>query len=302
MKILLVGDAHFRTKTPENRRETDFKAVCLNKLRQIQEIAGREDCYVILQAGDFFDSPSVSDELVADVIEILREHESWWGVIHGQHDLAYHSESARLRSKLRVMEAAGAVRLLGPKAVEMNGCKLYGSNFGSTPPKPRGPGFHILVSHAMVGDKPLWPGHDLTGPEAYARRHPGFGLYLLGDYHYPWAAHSGDSVLINCGTLLRKTVAERELELKPKVVVFDTESGLFHDVFLDVASVEEAFYLSEVVKEKPRDPAVLEALVAKLRKAGKIGVNFSENLMRYCEVENVPAPVKSRILAALPQV
>ena len=35
MKLLLVGDCHFRTKTPEHRTEPDFASVCLGKLKQV---------------------------------------------------------------------------------------------------------------------------------------------------------------------------------------------------------------------------------------------------------------------------
>jgi len=307
MKFLLVGDTHFRTTTPERRRETNFMEVCLGKLKQILQIFNDEHCDFILQAGDFFDSPNVSDELVAKVIETLMPYSDDGPIllaIHGQHDLAYHSDVSRQKSKLRVMEAAGVAGLLDDKPTGCGGATVYGASFGQAVPRPSDDAaiFNILVAHAMVGDKPLWPGHDLTGPEDYAKRNPGYDMYLLGDYHYPWKASVGDIHLFNCGVVVRRTAAKRELEHKPKVIVFDANTGDSKDVFLKVKLAEEAFDLTKIEKDTPRDPAALEALAAKLRKSGKVGVNFTENLLRFCEAEKVPDVVRKRILQALPQV
>jgi DNA repair exonuclease SbcCD nuclease subunit len=199
------------------------------------------------------------------------------------------------------MEAAGAARLLGDKAISYNGVNIYGANFGQTPPRPRGKGFHVLVAHAMVGDRPLWPGHELTGPVDYMARHPGYNLYLLGDYHYPWEIEEDTVAMFNCGTLIRKTMAERELKHKPKVVLFNTDTMASQDVFLNVSPIETVFDLTENIVQERRDPAVLEVLVAKLRGTGKVGVNFTENLIQYCLAENVPDTIKNIILESLPQ-
>ena len=305
MKLLLVGDCHFRTKTPEHRTEPDFASVCLGKLKQVLDIAESHGIGVILQAGDFFDSPDVSDGLVARVIEMLLSHCTHGPIlhlVHGQHDLAYHSDASRERSKLRVMEAAGAARLLGDKAISYNGVNLYGASFGQSPPRPRGKGFHILVAHAMVGDKPLWPGHELTGPADYAARHPGYNLYLLGDYHYPWEAGEDTVAMFNCGVLVRRTTAEQELSLQPKIILFDTNTMASQDILLKVSLAEKAFDLSEAIVQERRDPTALSALVEKLRQTGKIGVNFTENLVRYCQTEKVPDTIKNLILESLPQI
>jgi len=223
MKLLITGDLHLRLRTPERRTEADFKEVCLGKLAQVLDLAREHKVTHVLQPGDFFNSPNPSGELVAETIELIRGKLASPGTflaIHGQHDLAYHSETGRRRSGLRILKAAECLTLLG----NLPYLSIYGADWGQEVPEPHEDGdLKILVAHTMVGNKPLWPGHELTAPEAYVRKHPGYDLYVLGDYHYPFIAEVGDALVVNAGCLIRQQASERELAHKPQVVVYDSE-------------------------------------------------------------------------------
>jgi len=300
MKLLIVGDLHLRVRPPRRRREADFAGVCLGKLRQIIEI-GRADADAVVQVGDFFDSPDPSKGLIAAVIDAMKEAPKPWYVIHGQHDLRYHSQEAASRSALRILEAAGVVRILNAEGrlVGRRGeciC-LTGASFGQVPPECLDEGFNILVAHAMVGDKPLWPGHDLTGPEEYARKHPGFSVYLFGDYHYPFSVRVGDAWVINPGAVLRLTADERDRSRRPKVVLFDTETGEPEDIYLDAAPEAGAFdlegYADDAAAEEAK--ASFAGMAEALRRTGRLGVNFKENLLTAMDEMDTPSEVREKI-------
>jgi len=302
MKILIVGDLHLRVRPPRRRREADFQDVCLGKLRQIIGI-GNDRADAVVQVGDFFDSPDPSKGLIAGAISILKEaiflrnaDPAIWYAIHGQHDLRYHSQEAASRSALRILEAADCLWVLGTDGAQLP-FTMAGAPFGQEPPPPPDVKFKVLVAHAMVGDKPLWPGHDLTGPEQYVRRHPGYDLYCLGDYHYPFSVRVGDAWVINPGAVLRLTADPRDRSRQPKVVLFDTDRGEPEDIPLDAAPEAEAFDLEGYADGAAADEAKasFSAMAEALRQTGKLGVNFRENLAAAMDELEIGPDVRKKV-------
>jgi len=319
MKILVVGDLHLRTRTPRRRKEADFEAVCLGKLKQIVDI-GRKHADYVIQVGDFFHHPDPSKGLIAGVIEALQEQSPHlgeepphWYAIHGQHDLRYHSQEAANRSALKVLDAAGVLNVVDNGLVFYDGfqtaadggsfsipMRLFGAPFGQVPPECPDHGYSILVSHVMVGDKPLWLGHELTGPEDYVMKYPGFALYLVGDYHYPFSTKVGDTWVINAGAVLRLTADERDRCRRPKVVMFDTDTNEPTDIYLDVADEADAFDLTghEADRAHTVERANFAEMAEALRQSGKIGVNFAENLTQAMDELKVTEGIRTKAWAA----
>lgn len=86
--ILVVGDAHITSKKPSKRKEKNWMDVTLNKIKQIVEIAKKED-YIIVFLGDVFDTPVEESEILkTQFIRILSQapHTSYTNV--GNHDIA----------------------------------------------------------------------------------------------------------------------------------------------------------------------------------------------------------------------
>ena len=300
MKLLLVGDAHFRASTPRKRKDEDFVALCDDKLCQILRIMGEKDCDYVIQAGDLFHTPNPSYRLLNMLINRLRGYMSRFLVIHGQHDLAYHSQEAIKRSAISLLHAAGCLTPLPADGLCFPASELClcGASFGQQPGKPKADlrCYNVLVAHTMVGNKPLWPGHSLTGPEEYVQNHPGFDLYFLGDYHYPYTVKVGDALVVNAGCLIRANASERELEHRPKVVIVDTETQETEDVYLNVSPVEEAFDLSDIKKDQEENTVDIDAFVQRLKDSGDIAVSFKDMLDVFFETNDVDDSVKQTIL------
>ncbi len=301
MKILLWGDGHLRVRTPQGRTDENFMETCLSKLDQVTELYNAHGCDAMIQTGDFFDSPNPSGELVAAVIWRLRWSNVCPLVIHGQHDLSYHTEASMKRSTLAIMEAAGVVKQMRESnrvGTKSNPVQFTGVSFGQEIPEAHQDGkFEVLVAHVMVGDKPLWPGHDLTGPKQFVGKHPGYDLYVLGDYHYPFLVSVGKALVINPGAMLRLTRSERDMRHRPKVVLFDTETRVPFGIYLDVKPAEEVF----VEKDEPmkQDEHRFDELVSKLKETGEIGVSFADNLAAHFEADDTPKEIREKILEHL---
>ena len=44
----------------------------------------------------------------------------------------------------------------------------------------------IMVVHAMIGNKPIYPGQDITKAKTFLKNNPLADVILCGDYHYPF--------------------------------------------------------------------------------------------------------------------
>ena len=72
MRILALGDTHFSYRKPSSRcDESYFDGTQLGKLKQVIKIFIREKCDFIIQTGDWFDSPSVSLYVIAQIERLL---------------------------------------------------------------------------------------------------------------------------------------------------------------------------------------------------------------------------------------
>ena len=291
--ILVIGDLHIRTTRPRCRTEADFQGACLGKLRQALEIANTNKVDAIVQVGDWFDVPEPSREFMAKTIRVLAEtdHPPIYA-IHGNHDMKYHTQSFKRRSGLRILDATKELTLLDTPQ-EVGGVVLHGADWGVTPDVLEQDGKkHVLVAHVMVGDKPLFPGHDITGPEQYERKHPGYALYAVGDYHHPFSTEN----CVNAGAMIRAEIDM--IDHKPKVVIVDLDTNEFTDVYLEVTEGSVAF--DESKKEERKEPDVgIQQFISKLQDAGQVGIDFSDNLTQYFAVNEEPQPVQDEIWEAM---
>jgi hypothetical protein len=157
----------------------------------------------------------------------------------------------------------------------------------------------ICMAHVMVGDRPIWPGQDLTGPDAYARAHPDFNLYVFGDYHYRYMTRVRGGLAINQGCLLRLNRTDLARGHTPEMrLVWNDVNGLQTSaVAVPCTTTDQAF----LPDDRTADPQKvdLESLVTQLREGGKVGTSFRENLVQYHEAHKTPQAVRDAIEMAL---
>jgi DNA repair exonuclease SbcCD nuclease subunit len=85
MEFLITGDWHIRATKPKSRID-DYKTSLFKKLKWILAHG-----YVILQPGDFFDSPVISYGLTLETMRLFENREFLTYTVFGQHDLRYHA-------------------------------------------------------------------------------------------------------------------------------------------------------------------------------------------------------------------
>jgi hypothetical protein len=304
MRIALVGDLHLRNRAPEGRREQDFfSEVQLPKLKQIFDIADSEQCDCILQAGDWWDHPDPSKKLQAECIELLKNRKRPIPVftVAGQHDMIGHSLSSISRSVLRIMEAAGVVRILNSVPIQFENTYFYGASFGAEVPNPTSfPA--ILVIHALIGNKKLYPNQIIEHPRAFASKHPNYSLILVGDCHYrfSYSTKASNTFIVNPGCLVR-LARNRDENLKPAIYVFDINppQSTLTEHLLNVKPNTEVFFpMKEIVEREFQFSEFIE----QLQKGGEIGINFELNLQQYLDKYNVPRNIRDLISSAMERI
>ncbi len=275
MRLGLLGDLQLTNKSPI-RRIDDYWMTLQIKLAQALEIFAEKKCDCALQVGDFFDSPTVACRVKSDVIQLLHifgygKANSRLFCVFGQHDISGHSKYTLPNSPLAVLQAARVVKILDDNPVlvgeEDNTIAIHGASFGEPILEPNSDFYNILVTHKMIGDRPLWPGQELVGPRAFLRKHPGYNLIVCGDYHYRFTETWNGRTIVNPGAIIRKTISKFDLEHIPAAVIFDTETSELEVVELSIQPVEKVFDLTRVVKKQ--DNSILSDLVEKLKSGEK---------------------------------
>jgi len=255
MIIGIMGDTHYTNRGPSKRLD-DFFATQLAKTAEAFKIFADNKCGVIFQPGDLFDGPTAANKVKAALIHLFKEHHVKLYCVAGQHDITGHSLGTLPNSPLAVMEAAGAIEMLKSEVTRIRPPTLrasrdyeelncYGASFGSEVPVPKYPdAYNVLVIHAMIGNRELFPGQQLVSPRNFLKRHPTYDLVVAGDYHFSFHAAHGAGTIINAGCLVRKTISTFDLEHKPSVYIFDTIECQMQKFPLTVLPPEEAFDLT----------------------------------------------------------
>jgi len=306
MRLGLLGDLQLTNKSPE-RRTDDYWVTLCRKLSEALQIFDDKGCEYIIQPGDFFDSPTVACRVKAEIITILRQklkHPVY--SVFGQHDITGHSKTTLPNSPLAVLEAAGVVTILDfdPSIIittlREDDIHLHGASFGESVPEPSEDFYNILVTHRMIGNRPLWPGQELTGPRAFLRKHPNYNLIVCGDYHYRFIETWNGRTIINPGAIIRKTIGKFDLEHKPAVVIFDTDTNESEVIELKIEPSEKIFDFTRRVKKK--DNKVLAELVEKLKSSGKKLSGWKHFLVRVFDERNSKEKVREIINQSLEEI
>lgn len=307
MRLGLLGDLQLTNVSPKRRLDDYWETLC-SKLSSALNIFDEENCEDVLQVGDFFDAPTVAKRVESEIIQLFhcfgRDEDRRVFCVYGQHDISGHSKSTLPNSPLAVLQAARVVKILTDNPVIVgkdSDVHIYGASFGEPVPKPFADSYNILVTHKMIGNRPLWPQQELVGPRQFLRKHPDYNLIVCGDYHYRFIETWNGRTIINPGAIVRKTISKFDLEHKPAVVIFDTDICESKVIELEVEPPEKVFNFSKTIK-KSKDNKVLAELVTKLQKSGKQLSGWKHFLVKILNERKSRKGVRAEIDEALEEI
>ena len=281
MRALLSSDWHLRTTNPENRIDTSFFETQLNKIEQIFTIFKGRNCQYILQAGDLFDTPRPSFDLLETHISLFNKYDinsKNFLAVAGQHDLRFRTEE---RTAFKLMRFLNFIQKVEAKITLAEDIYLYGASWGDPIPEIKDKDcFNILLIHKTIVDKPLWFGHeDFLQSDKLFKNNP-YDVILAGDNHTPVFYKHKNQTIVGCGCIVRKTIAEADL--KPHVYLLDINNDLEYSlekVYLQFKPADEVFKQEALERVDKKENQKLQEFINSI-KNNEIGqsLDFRKNL------------------------
>lgn len=289
MKILCLPDLHLTNNRPENRID-DYEETLKKKFSFILQTAEKENCELILQPGDFFDSPSVSYDFLCWIInEIKSSSDIPIITTVGQHDLRYRNYE---NTALRALSYACYEKLTVSKSNDegfqfvRKKIKVYASPFNSKIPEITDSNFfNILITHRMIIQEKIWEGQTDAEPSNLFLRNNKFNLIISGDNHQSFYQSYKGRYLFNCGSLMRSTIAQ--INHKPFIVLFDTDKPEnFKTIYIPIAAPKRVFNIQKVSDKKELN-ASLDSFCKGLSTTKEMGLVIDDNLKMYYEENKI---------------
>ena len=290
MKILATGDLHLTDKKPENRTD-DYKSSVLKKLDFIFQTAINEKCKLIVQPGDFFDSPAPSYSLFSEIAKRIRAiHPIWIASIWGQHDLRYRRKENAALKALSIICSDNF--LLEFNGIFQNELRIYSAGWGEEIPKLNNRFCSILIIHRTIVNDKLWAGQTEYVQGFDFVKANKFPLIVSGDNHQSFIIDLKSKRLFNCGSLLRSKIDQ--INHKPFIIIFDTETRQYEQIMIPIEPAEKIFALEKTSKEKELNENLM-AFISGLSEHKEVGLKFEDNLNFYMNENNVKQEIRELI-------
>ena len=269
---LCCGDIHLCEKSPAMWDKDAWWPCQENMLVQINNIATEYGVGVVC-SGDVFDKPRMSPKVEMLAMKHLRH---WW-MIPGQHDLPNHNIDLMPESSYGVLAEVVAPFLPLPYIYEFPwGAEHIPQAEKDVANTSAICNLHVALVHAMVwqGKEP-YPGAPSTGNVLnLVKMLHGYDVIVCGDNHGGFVTTVGNTVVINCGSTMRRTVAQ--LDYQPQVHL------LYDDKTVESINLDTS---KDVVSDKHKQKRVdredrIAAFVDTLSLGGEINLSYQENMMR----------------------
>lgn len=289
---VLCADIHLSHHPPVARAgEKNWFGAMRHALRQVSALAERYRCPVVC-AGDVFDRHNPAPELINFAIVNLPVMYA----VPGQHDLPFHNYEDLRKSAYWTLVEAGEIINLEPNnsAETVTGVRLHGFPFGCKPTRLENR-CGLLIEVAVVHSY-FWSKHTgyIGAPKAnhYSNQlghFREFDVVISGDNHIPFSRRMDDTLLFNCGSLMRRTADQANH--RPSVGLLKSD-GSVERHYLDMRG--ESF---DATAHSDNHSSDFSALVAELEELGESGVDFPMAIRR--ALEGQPQEIKQAVLEAM---
>ena len=280
------SDIHLSDKAPVARAgEPDWHGKQREALEFITSTA-RKLNVPLLMAGDLFHNARATPAM-----EILAM-QAFKGVdmikIPGQHDLQNHKIENEGKGSYGVFTEFHKWTVMSPTTLPVD-LYPYGAEFHKA---SHGAGI-AMIHHLVWQGKPPYPGAPEEGNVSeIVKRFPGYQFIVAGDNHKGFTCKVGDTTVVNCGSMMRRT-ADQE-DYKPRCYVL-YDNGDAEPVYLPI---ENDIFTREHRDDKIERDARVSAFVSKLKDI-EVELSFEGNLDRFCKTNEIDSDIVEIIQEAI---
>lgn len=217
---IATADWHIWSKKPVWRSiEPDWFEAMKRPLSELKKIQEENGNIPVLIGGDIFDHSNPPPEAINFLLENMPENVI---AVPGQHDLENHVLENIKKTAFWTLKKAGKINYSSSKNILIDSVAklvIYFASWGADLSKiekvKADPNFkHILLCHKYVwfDDTTKYGGQEkpegkLIGLRKFLQQ---FDFAVFGDNHIPFRKKIGKCQVINCGTLIRRKLDERD--------------------------------------------------------------------------------------------
>lgn len=285
MKIIATSDWHLHQMRPRMRTDEDWlgtQRVCLNSLARL----AIEHHMPVFIAGDIFDTPTVSSAILNMALAFVIHLQNEVGVtyISGNHDQPYHSYERINESSYGILKQVhkdvrglivGRSDFCGPN--DSDGVTVLAHDIF------RDQECDIVMAHtfAVRDEKDKPPMRDSVCAEELLAMYPNARIILVGDNHTPWSYRKGGRLVVNCGSLMRRTMDD--LGHPTGFWVVDTQTLEAEHVSpfdsIELSCIDTSY--ADSMKAIKESKAQYDELIDALRNGMDSRYDFMESLEKY---------------------
>lgn len=284
MILIACGDLHFTEAQPE-RRMDNYPETLFEKWGFIKRYARDNDIRTILLPGDIFDSHRASNRLISRLIQELDvPYDIGFGCIFGcigNHDQVFRSEE---NSPMQILNASGIVDTINDGSVLIDNGKvsITRCNYGEDIQVPIEAETQILLIHKMISDADYWHGNvKYSQAKQFLDENYDFDIIISGDNHHCFTIESDGRMLLNAGSLGRKSIDQ--LYHEPCFFVVDTFELTFEKVLIPIYPAKEVFNFEEMEKKFERDEEMEKFIGALPSMDGSHPINYVADVVDFLE-------------------
>lgn len=290
-ELIITGDWHL-TETVPLCRTDDFISAQWKKVDFVKQMQEDLKCDVF-HAGDLYDFWKPSPFLLSETIKHLPKQ---FYTVWGNHDLPQHSFALRSKSGVYTLAQAGVLT-----ALEEGSWNYYtsennkeGFTLGMWLKKSNEIKKLIGIQHIFIykGEKP-WATCEADSALSFLKKNPAMDLIITGDNHTTFTVKTKRQILVNPGSLTRRTAAQMEHE--PCVFIYYSDHTIEKVILPYEKDVISRDHLIQTEEKEKR----LQAFISRLKDDTMDEISFEENLQLFFESNHIKEPIRQIIYSAL---
>lgn len=298
MKLIFVGDPHFRIKSSVYRVGDPYHTQ-LKKLDYILSLGEKQKADAVVFGGDIFHSPRESYELVYDLLDIFHKYKTPCYTIIGNHDVVGYNLDILKKSPLGILVQSGVLTLLDKDVVLPLNVVLRGIHFYSEHKDERyqfgkyKDYLKIVATHNMIVPLDSAP-FDYVHPDKVITD---ANVVLCAHFHIPFDyvsnALSHRPRYVNPGIPMRWTINEANIE--PKVALLNWDGNTYSVSYLPIPHEKNVFNLEKSAETK-EDKKTIDNFVKALEETSFDANNLEESIIKYGECNDVDKSIVDELL------
>lgn len=277
MKYILTADLHLQYHSPICRTD-NFIDTQIKKLGWLSELAKKHKA-TILCAGDV--THKAREDRQNELHLMLHNNlPEMYGVL-GNHDTISRNSENVYKSALGLHIKTSRYKLLSNVPTKFGDDSVYGADWGDELPHVETSNNLGIIHKFILGpNDPLQNYVSGTKGRKLLREYPEYDLILTGDNHQTFTFESKGRFLVNPGSFLRITSAQKEFE--PSVFLYDSEKHTLEQIYIPI---DHGVISDEHIKEKVS--VDFGAYIESLKNSDVSTFEFIPNVITYMQTNNI---------------